>query len=130
MSEPSVSRARLVYIFIFIKIDRESTYWNKTCQHHQPLCRQVSKPARRWGRQDRLARFTARGIPPERVTGNNSKKLPACHPKKPDISERPTHAPAPARQQLNADDKFAKILLAERILEMNMRLACFKCYLS
>ena len=57
-------------------------------------------------------------------------QLPGEKSHKPDISERPTRALAPTRQQLYAEDKFAKILLAERILEMNMLLACFKYYLS
>jgi hypothetical protein len=108
MSEPSVSRARLENIYIFIKIDGVVTGTKPVHSINRSAAKSPSLPGAP-GSPDRLARFTTRGIPPERVTGNSSKKLPSCHPKKPDISERPTRAPAQARQQLYAQGDFAEI---------------------
>ena len=91
MSESSVSRARLENIHIFIKINGALAETKPAHSTNRSAAKYPSLPGVE-GSPDQLARFTARGIPPERVTGNSSKKLPACHPKKPDISERPTHA--------------------------------------
>ncbi|MDD1749369.1 MAG: hypothetical protein LUO89_05770 [Methanothrix sp.] len=46
------------------------------------------------GSQDQSARFTARGSPPEAVARKNISCPRARSPRKPDISEHPTRAPA------------------------------------
>ena len=98
MSEPSVSRARLEHILIFIKVGRALAETKPAHSINRSAAKHPSLPGAP-GSPDRLARFTARGIPSEETAEY-------------------------------ADGKFAKILLAERILEMNMLLACFKYYLS
>ena len=105
---------------IFIKIDEALAETNPASSINRSATKHPSLPGVE-GSPDRLARFTARGIPPERVTGNSSKKLPARHPKKPDISERPTRAPAQARRQLYAKVKFMEILAPGRGLPAQRR---------
>ena len=68
MSEPSVSRARLENILIFIKIDRALAGTKSAHPINRSAAKSPSLPGAP-GSPDRLARFTARGTPSEETAG-------------------------------------------------------------
>jgi hypothetical protein len=68
MSEPSVSRARLENICIFIKINGALAETNPASSINRFAAKYPSLPGVE-GSQDLLARFTARGTPSEETAG-------------------------------------------------------------
>jgi hypothetical protein len=111
MSEPSVSRARLENISIFIKIDRALTGTKPARSINRSAAKYPSLPGVEGARIDSRA-TPARGSPPKRVTRNCSKRLPCLSSPKPRY-QRTSHTRArlgAELQQLYADGKFSEIL--------------------